>query len=225
MLAKWHWLVLLFALGAAAICTAFLMSAPQSDLPQSADNYFQNNETVLREKLALRPNTGRARNIILFIGDGMSIPTIAAARIYGGQKNGRDGASNVLEMEKLPYSALSRTYSHDSLVTDSAPSATSMTAGIKSANGTIGVSQRAVPLDCAKSKGTDVTTIFEMAETAGLATGIISTARITHATPAAAYAHTPGRDWEADSDMPAIAKAQGCKDIAVQLLEWKYGDG
>lgn len=56
----------------------------------------------------------------------------------------------------------------------------------------------------------------------GKATGIVSTARITHATPAANYAHTPERNWEADSNQPS-----GCAvpDIARQLVEFKYGDG
>ncbi len=200
-------------------------SEPPIPIPQADDSTFRAEETVLRDKLAIRPITRRAKNIILFIGDGMSIPTITAARIYGGQKRGEDGASNKLAMEQLPYSALSRTYSSDSLVTDSAPSATAMTAGIKGPNGTIGLDQRAAPLDCEKSRGTDVMTIFELAELAGLSTGIITTTRVTHATPAAAYAHTPGRDWEADSDMPPLARAQGCKDIAEQLVQWKYGNG
>src|SRR4029079_1681111 len=124
------------------------------------------------------------KNVILFIGDGMGVTTVTAARIYGGQKAGGDGATNRLAMEKLPYGGLSRTFSSDALVTDSAPSAVSMTTGGKTRNGTLGMNQNVVPEDCAKSKGTDVTTIFEMAERASLSTGIVSTARITHATPA-----------------------------------------
>jgi len=209
-----------FALGiAAAFSLAAIASA--EPLPQANDSTYQADAADLAAKLALKPNTGRAKNVILFIGDGMGVTTVTAARIYGGQKAGKDGASNKLAMETLPYGGLSRTYSSDSLVTDSAPSATSMTTGVKSRNGTLGMNQNVVLNDCAKSKGTDVTTLFELAEQAGYATGIVSTARITHATPAAAYAHTPGRDWEADSDMPAIAKADGCKDIADQLVHWE----
>ena len=64
-----------------------------------------------------------------------------------------------------------------------------------------------------------------MAEAAGLATGVVSTARITHATPAAMYAHTPNRDWESDIDSSADAARPGCKDIADQLVNWPAGDG
>src|SRR3546814_9551918 len=57
----------------------------------------------------------------------------------------------------------------------------------------------------------------------GRATGIVSTARITHATPAAAFAHSAQRDWEADSDLSAAAKSEGCIDIARQLVEGQVG--
>jgi alkaline phosphatase len=58
-----------------------------------------------------------------------------------------------------------------------------------------------------------------------MATGLVSTARVTHATPAAAYAHTPERDWEADVNLPQAAKDAGFKDIARQLVEFPFGDG
>jgi alkaline phosphatase len=67
--------------------------------------------------------------------------------------------------------------------------------------------------------------LFSMAEDKGLATGIVSTATITHATPAAAYAHTAQRDWEVDANMPDAAKAAGCTDIARQMIEWPNGNG
>src|SRR3546814_19474532 len=57
----------------------------------------------------------------------------------------------------------------------------------------------------------------------GRATGIVSTARITHATPAAAFAHSAQRDWEADSDLSAAAKSEGCIDIARPLVEGQVG--
>ena len=58
-----------------------------------------------------------------------------------------------------------------------------------------------------------------------MATGAITMARLTHATPGATYAHIANRDWEADSSMPAEAIAAGCTDIARQLVEMKFGDG
>jgi len=197
----------------------------QTGLPQKNDSYFLSAGAVLQERLEQKPNTKRAKNIILFVGDGMGISTVTAARIYAGQSKGVDGVSHRLAMETFPYSALSRTYSHDSQVTDSAPSAVAMMTGVKTVNDTLGLNQNVVPKNCASATGNDLLTIFEMAEMARLSTGIVTTTRITHATPASAYAHTPYRDWEADSDMAVKDRAEGCTDIASQFVNWPYGDG
>jgi alkaline phosphatase len=89
-------------------------------------------------------------------------------------------------------------------------------------------SRETVPVsDCAATQGHHVETIFEMAERAGRATGIVTTARVTHATPAATYAHVPNRDWEDDVSMADSDGTPGgaCKDIADQLVSWPAGDG
>lgn len=198
----------------------------QQAVRQAQDSYFTAGQSQLAHQLALTPNTGRARNVIYFVVDGLSVPTITAARILEGQQRGVDGESNRLSFEELlPWSALSRTYTHDAQVADSAPTATALVAGVKSLNGTIGVTQNAVMGDCASQKGNEVTTIFEQAEAAGLSTGIVSTARITHATPAATFAKVAGRDWENDTTLPDEARANGCTDIAAQLVDWPAGDG
>jgi alkaline phosphatase len=67
-----------------------------------------------------------------------------------------------------------------------------------------------------------LTTLLELAEAHGLSTGVVSTARLTHATPGACYAHTPEREWESDADLPVDTDVP---DIARQLLEFSYGDG
>jgi alkaline phosphatase len=176
--------------------------------------------------LSRQPNVREARNVALLAGDGMSIPTITAARILAGQQQGGDGESHHLAFEDLlPHVALSKTYTNDAQVADSAPTATAMVSGVKSDNGTIGVTQEAVNDNCASQKGREVTTIFELAEAAGYATGIVSTARVTHATPAATYAKSAQRDWENDSDLSDEARANGCNDIAAQLVDWPAGDG
>ena len=154
----------------------------------------------------------------------MSIATVTAARIYEGQKRGVDGELNNLTVDMFPYVALSKTYSHDGQVSDSAPTATAMTTGVKTKNDIVGLNSDAAIKDCEGSKDKHVTTIFEMAEAAGHATGVVSTARITHATPAATYAHIANRDWEDDKTMgDQIGK--GCIDIADQLVNWNAGDG
>lgn len=170
-----------------------------------------------------QPITGKARNIIIFIGDGMGVSTLTAARIYQGQSQGADGESFVPAMDLLSQTALVKTYSHDAQVSDSAPTATAILAGIKTRKGAIGVGPEAAANDCAASLRHQVPSLFDLAQSKGLATGVISTARITHATPAAAYAHTPQRNWEADGDLPTDARQQGCIDIARQMIEGEVG--
>jgi alkaline phosphatase len=66
---------------------------------------------------------------------------------------------------------------------------------------------------------------MELAEQAGLKTGVVTTARITDATPAATYAHSADRTWENDQKVPQAAKLDGCTDIADQLVNFSHGDG
>ena len=193
---------------------------------QAGDTYYVSAHDAVAGRIAER-GIKPAKNVILFIGDGMGIPTITATRIWKGQSLGRDGESFRLAMEQLPYSAFSKTYTHDSQVADSAPTATAMTTGVKSYNGTLGVTQAATRSDCATAKGHGTTSLWELAEAQGMATGVISTARLTHATPAAIYAETTERDWENDTLVSAAGKAKGCIDIASQFIAWQktYGDG
>ncbi|BDA86212.1 alkaline phosphatase [Aureimonas sp. SA4125] len=197
----------------------------QEALPQASDSYFTAAEADLAQRLAMQPITGTAKNVIIMVGDGMSVATVTAARILDGQKRGVDGESNNLAVDTFPFMALAKTYSHDGQVSDSAPTATAMLAGVKTRNDVIGVNQTVAVGDCPAALAGEVTSIFEMAEAAGKATGVVSTARITHATPAASYAHTPVRDWESDKDISEEGKAAGCKDVADQLVNWTAGDG
>lgn len=169
------------------------------------------------------PLKRRAKNIILFVGDGMGVSTLTAARIHHGQISGADGVSMVTTMDRLPYTALVKAYSHDAQVADSAPSATALLAGVKSRNGVIGIGPEATPGDCASGTGHELPSLMTIGQDAGKATGVVTTTGITHATPAAAYAHSVDRDWESDADLPAPAQTAGCKDIARQLIESQTG--
>lgn len=222
---KTSWLVRTLFCGVA--CSALVAPAAMAQdatLVQADDPYFVQGQETLQRILALQPNTNQAKNVILFVADGMSVSTVTAGRIFEGQQRGVDGESNELSFEKFPYVALAKTYAHDAQVSDSAPTAVAMVTGIKTRNDIIGLDSSVAVDDCQASKGAHVTTLVEMAEAAGMSTGAISTARLTHATPAATYAHTPNRDWEADSDVPEAARAE-CPDIARQLIELPFGDG
>ena len=145
---------------------------------------------------------------------------MTASRIFEGQQRGVDGESNVRAFEAFPYLAASKTYSADAQVSDSAPTATAMVTGVETKNDLIGVDQTASLDNCEDRASKKVTSIFEMAEPLGMATGVVSTARITHATPAATYAHTANRDWETDKDMADAKNIEARVDIARQLVEW-----
>ncbi|MFK8028921.1 MAG: alkaline phosphatase [Gammaproteobacteria bacterium] len=164
-----------------------------------------------------------ARNVILFIGDGMSLDTVTAARILAGQQRGGTGEEHVLAFETLPQTALSKVYNTNQQVPDSAGTATAMLSGHKTLAGVIGVDRSVVRANCSTQKSAEVPSIVELAEQQGIATGIVTTARITHATPAAAYAHSADRGWESNGKLPA--DADGCTDIASQLVSFSQGDG
>ncbi|XP_019713482.1 alkaline phosphatase, tissue-nonspecific isozyme [Hippocampus comes] len=177
-------------------------------------------QRTLTDALMLQQlNQNRAKNLIMFLGDGMGVPTVTAARILKGQLSGHPGEETVLEMDKFPFVALSKTYNTDAQVADSAGTATAFLCGVKANWGTVGVSANAVRSQCNTTQGNEVTSILKWAKDAGKSVGIVTTTRINHATPSAAYAHSVDREWYSDNEMPAEALQAGCKDIARQLFE------
>jgi len=165
---------------------------------------------------------GEAKNIIFFLGDGMGPTTVTASRIF------KYGEKGQLGMEKLSRTARIRTYSNNAQTTDSAPSMSAYMTGVKMNNDVIAMTQDTLLVSvpnvdalnanpCGAANGQPVTTILELAKAAGLGTGVVTTTRVTHATPAATYAHICNRDLE--------------NDIAAQLtpggtgFNTKLGDG
>lgn len=139
------------------------------------------------------------RNVILCVGDGMGIASVTGARILRGEHEGlAHTAMGELFLDTMPYTALVRTYSLDEIVTDSAAAMTAMVCGEKVPDGWLAMA----PGD--GGEPLRLRTILEMAESQGLATGVVTTTRVTHATPAACYAHVSDRGKE--------------EEIACQLL-------
>ena len=161
------------------------------------------------------------QSVVLFLGDGMGVSTVTAGRIYAGQKLGKTGEEHSLSFESFPDVALVKTYNTDMQVPDSAGTMSAIVTGIKTRAGVISIAPSAPRGDCAAALSAPVVTLLEQMEASGLRTGVVSTATITHATPAATYAHSADRNWESDSDMPEDAKAAGCRDIAAQLIEFE----
>lgn len=155
----------------------------------------------------------------------MSLSTVAAARIFEGQSRGEPGEEHRLSFEDFPQTALSRTYNTDMQTPDSAGTMTAMMTGAKTRIGVINVGQAAPRGDCAAARTEGLASALELAEIAGLSTGIVTTARLTHATPAGAYAHAADREWENDVKLPPDAGRDGCRDIASQFVDFDLGDG
>ncbi|HEY6984686.1 MAG TPA: alkaline phosphatase, partial [Rhodanobacteraceae bacterium] len=171
------------------------------------------------------PKKAHAKNAIVFLGDGMSITTITAARILEGQRGGESGEEHRLSFENFPSTALSRTYETDFQTADSAGTMTAIMSGVKTRAGVIGVDQVAERGNCASGRGHETVSALELAALAGQATGVVTTTRITHATPAATYGHIADRDWEADMEIPPKQRAPDCIDLARQLVEFPLGGG
>lgn len=164
----------------------------------------------------------RAKNVILFIGDGMGISTITAARIYDGQKRGETGEENRLSFEKFPNVALVKTYNTNAQVPDSAGTATAIHSGVKTRIGVLGIGPAAEKGVCRDALAHPLPLLGEEVKARGLALGIVTTTRLTHATPASVYARSADRDWESDTAIPADQQPAGCKDIARQLAEARF---
>ena len=158
------------------------------------------------------------KNVLFFLGDGMGMTTMTAARIYGV---GEDGE---LTLDTLPETAFIKTFSANSQVTDSAPSMSAYMTGVKMNNEVIAMSANTAAYDAAtgtdyvngadstcptSGNGTQATTLLELAKAAGLATGVVTTTRITHATPAATYAHICHRDGENTIAAQMVPKGVG----------------
>jgi len=130
------------------------------------------------------------RNVVLMIGDGMGTAHVTSAKVAAGR----------LEMERLPVGGIVSTWSASALVTDSAASGTALATGHKTVNGTVAMSPVGVALR----------TVLDHAEDRGMATGLVVTCSITHATPAAFVAHVAGRE-----DNLEIAQQIAASDVEV----------
>lgn len=126
------------------------------------------------------------KNVIYLIGDGMATAQRQVAEYYQQELTGNKNAR--LVMNTLPVAGINTTHSADSLVTDSAASGTALATGVKTDNGMLGM----LP------DGTKVTSLLEGAQKKGMATGLVTTTRLTHATPAAFIAKNVSRGNEND---------------------------
>ncbi|WP_313034708.1 alkaline phosphatase, partial [Massilia alkalitolerans] len=145
----------------------------------------------------------RARNVIFFLGDGMGLNTLTAARIFHA------GEAGELTIDRLPESAFVKTFSNDAMVTDSAAGMAAYMTGVKHNNGVISMSfgtRSVAPGKDANGNalvsqcegGSPATTLLELARKRGMALGVVTNTSVTDATPASAYGHGCHRKLETD---------------------------
>ena len=161
------------------------------------------------------------KNIIVFIGDGMGVSTVTAGRIFDGQSQGKMGEEHYLAFEEFDNVAMIKTYNTNSQVPDSAGTATAILSGYKTNIGAVNVKpnpdlQTMYSESC--SGQNLAPTLTDKAKAKNKAVGIISTARLTHATPAAMYSHSASRNLEADKDIVDEIAEAGCKSISTQFI-------
>ena len=201
-----------------AVEQSYVLVNQQNSWYESAAKHIQQQRSITN---SIQNEEGAAKNIILFIGDGMNLTTVTASRILEGQQQGMLGEENNLSFDGFPFSGLAKTYAVDSQVADSANTMTAIISGVKTDIGILGLDETVTRSDCSSQKANEVISALDLAEIAGLSTGIVTTTRVTHATPAATYAKSPDRDWEDPSEMPQQAIEDGCVDIASQLIGYQ----
>ena len=190
-----------FAALAAMVSFSAFAASPDASVvgPEAVADWFTAGNTHIASQSQISNRTGTAKNVILFIGDGMGISTVTAARIRAGELANLKGPErNSLSWEVFPNLALSKTYQYDQQTPDSAPTAAAMHTGYKSRDGMISVSHTISKGEClqATTDKNALKTIGEYAAEAGKSVGIVTTARVTHATPSVVYAHTSDRNFE-----------------------------
>lgn len=201
----------------------------------SAEEYSQTYWTKVAEEIvkahADKINVKKAKNVILFIGDGMGIQTVTAARMLLGDEN------KSLSFEKFPAAGSVKTYCLDAQIADSACTATAYLTGVKNNIGVVGINGRVTLSDCegANDETSYTDSIAKWAQTANKSTGLVTTTRVTHASPSGVYAHSPNRNWESDYCIPynncgvdEEENMTGCSaskidDIAKQLVRGEVG--
>ncbi|XP_058466142.1 alkaline phosphatase-like [Malaya genurostris] len=172
-------------------------------------------QRTLSEKLKQTISIYNAKNVIFFIGDGMSPQTVAATRMYLGNEN------EFLSFEKFPHLGQAKTYCVNRQVPDSACTGTSYLSGVKINYGMLNLAASIPRYTCEyeKSDETEIDGLMKWAQDAGKATGIVTNTRVTHATPAASYAYIANRYWEGDQDViEAKCDPEKTIDVARQMI-------
>ncbi len=166
------------------------------------------------------PASAQKNNVILFIGDGMGVSTVTSTRIA------TVGVDGQLALDRLPHTAISRTASADYITPDSAATMSAMMTGVNTNSGVIGYGPTAEYADFnGNGDGPRLTNIGELAISMGYAVGIVTTTRVTHATPAGVFAHVNNRNLENDIAAQAVSGGAGFNARLGEGLHVIFGGG
>lgn len=135
-------------------------------------------ETIIKGQRLSLTTDQPIKNVIFMIGDGIGI-----AQLHSGQLQ-EVGPSGYLHAQRLPITGIVKTHAKGDLITDSASGATAYSCGIKTKNGVI----------AQDSNGNECVTLLELAQNAGMKTGLVATSGVTHATPASFATHIDSRN-------------------------------
>lgn len=191
---------------------------PNRNDEDTSEFWINSAKKYVEHQLKRVSNTKIAKNIILFMADGMSVATMAAARVHLG------GEEKQLFFESFPSVALSKTYCVSTQVADSSSTSTAYLCGVKTNYGTVGVNAHVPRYNCtAQLDETTLTpSIAKWAQDAGKSAGFVTTTRITDASPAGVFAHAANRYWENNQKvLDDRCDPTKIDDIAKQLV---YGD-
>jgi len=154
---------------------------------------------IHRQELSKVRSQSLAKNVIFFVGDGMGVSTVTAARIFS------QGVDGQLMIDRFPFTALSKTYTSDYITPDSAGTMSAMITGQNTNSGVISLDEKTERNDFnGDGDGKRLQTLLELAQARGMKIGVVTTARVTHATPAACYAHVNERNKENEIALQAL---------------------
>ena len=177
------------------------------------------------------PATQQARNVIFFLGDGLGINTLTAARIFHAGEEGQ------LTIDRLPESAFVTTFSNNAMVTDSAAGMAAYMTGVKHDNGVISMSAGTRAVAPGKDvngnatvsrceNGSPAVTLLELAKRRGMATGVVTNTSVTDATPASTYGHACHRRLETDLAAALVPGGAGYNSaLGARGIDVLFGGG
>ena len=176
--------------------------------------------TVAFLLVAALPASAQKNNVILFVGDGMGVSTVTSTRIA------TVGVEGELALDRMPYTAISRTASADYITPDSAATMSAMMTGVNTNSGVMGYGATTEFGDFnGDGNGSRLTNIGELAISMGYAVGIVTTTRVTHATPAAVFAHVNDRNLENEIAAQMVPGGGGFNTRLGEGLHVIFGGG